>query len=104
MKYALLVLGLLLIVAGGSFFFASSHASDAGHGWASLIAGTTAVSGGIITLALAGVIKSLDDLNALLANAAALPQVATAETAQASSEFLLAPNLGPMPAMKGETA
>jgi hypothetical protein len=95
MKYALLVLGLLLIVAGGSFFVASSHASDAGHGWASLIAGTTAVSGGIITLALAGVVKGLDDLKALLANAAALPQVATAET---SSEFLLAPNLGPMPA------
>ena len=70
MKYALLVLGSLLIVVGGYFLFTGSHVVASERGWSSVIAGTTALTGGIITLALAGVVKVLEDLKLLLADAA----------------------------------
>ncbi len=103
MKYALLILGSLLIVVGGYFLFTGSHIVASERGWSSVIAGTTALTGGIITLALAGVVKGLEDLKQILANAArpeaaigiAVEEPATLETA---IEMLIAPNLGPAPA------
>lgn len=104
MKYALFVLGILLIAAGGYFLFAGSHVIESGRGWSSVIAGTTALTGGIITLALAGVVKGLEDLKEILVSAAAQPQSVVAfatETpvaTEADMEMLIAPNLGPAPA------
>ncbi len=104
MKYALLVLGSLLIVVGGYFLFTGSHIVASERGWSSVIAGTTALTGGIITLALAGVVKGLEDLKQLLANTALRPEAAiglAAEepaTLELAIEMLIAPNLGPAPA------
>jgi hypothetical protein len=67
MKYALFVLGMILIVVGGYFLFAGSNIIEVERGWASVIAGTTALTGGVITLGLAGVVKSLEDLRRLWA-------------------------------------
>ena len=104
MKYALLVLGSLLIVVGGYFLFTGSHVVASERGWSSVIAGTTALTGGIITLALAGVVKGLEDLKLLLADAALRREPAVAPAAQEPAtletaiEMLIAPNLGPAPA------
>ncbi len=106
MKYALLILGSLLIVVGGYFLFTGSHIVASERGWSSVIAGTTALTGGIITLALAGVVKGLEDLKQILANAArpeaaigiAAEEPATLETA---IEMLIAPNLGPRARWRG---
>jgi hypothetical protein len=67
MKYALFVLGMILIVVGGYFLFSGSNIIEVERGWASVISGTTALTGGIITLGLAGVVKSLEDLRRLWA-------------------------------------
>ncbi len=105
MKYALLVLGILLVVTGGYFLFTGSNIVESERGWSSVIAGTTALTGGIITLALAGVVKGLEDLKQLLASAAAQPEAAVAfateapaAAMEAAMEMLIAPNLGPAPA------
>jgi hypothetical protein len=104
MKYALLVLGSLLIVVGGYFLFTGSHIVASERGWSSVIAGTTALTGGIITLALAGVVRGLEDLKLLLADAALRPGPGVAlaaeepATLEADIEMLIAPNLGPTPA------
>lgn len=104
MKYALLILGGLLIVVGGYFLFTGSHIVASERGWSSVIAGTTALTGGIITLALAGVVKGLEDLKLLLAGAGLRPEPAVAlaagepATLEAAIEMLIAPNLGPAPA------
>ena len=58
MKYALFVLGMILIVVGGYFVFSGSNIIEVERGWTSVIAGTTALTGGVITLGLAGVVKS----------------------------------------------
>jgi hypothetical protein len=91
MKYALFVLGMILIVVGGYFLFSGSNIIEVERGWASVISGTTALTGGIITLGLAGVVKSLEDLRRLWAagversvagvafREAAVPAVATIE-------------------------
>lgn len=62
MKYALFVLGMILIVVGGYFLFSGSNIIEVERGWASVISGTTALTGGVITLGLAGIVKSLEDL------------------------------------------
>jgi hypothetical protein len=67
MKYALFVLGMILIVVGGYFLFSGSNIIEVERGWASVISGTTALTGGIITLGLAGVVKTLEDLRRLWA-------------------------------------
>src|SRR5579863_658777 len=67
MKYALFVLGMILIVVGGYFLFSGANIIEVERGWASVIAGTTALTGGVITLGLAGVVKSLEDLRRLWA-------------------------------------
>ncbi len=52
MKYALFVLGMILIVVGGYFLFSGSNIIEVERGWASVIAGTTALTGGVIPWAL----------------------------------------------------
>jgi hypothetical protein len=95
MKYALFVLGMLLIVVGGYFIYAGSNIIEIERGWSSVIAGTTALTGGIITLGLAGVTKSLDDLHRLWVAGIPRPE---ARAAAAPTEISDAALLGPMPA------
>jgi hypothetical protein len=80
MKYALLAVGLLLIVVGGYFVYTGSNIVEIERGWSAVIAGTTLLSAGVVTLALAAVVKSLEDLKRALssgeigvATSAALP-------------------------------
>jgi hypothetical protein len=103
MKYALFGLGMVLIVVGGYFLYSGSNIVEMERGWSAVIAGTTALTGGIITLGLAGVVKSLEDLKRgaipvlarTEAGAASLP----AQTAaSATMEMPVEPNLGPLPA------
>lgn len=101
MKYALFVLGILLIAFGGYFIHAGSNIIEVERGWSSVIAGTTALTGGIITLGLACVVKSLDNLYRLGAAGVPKRQAATAPAGAApspaeSSETVLAQ--GPVPA------
>jgi hypothetical protein len=80
MKYALLAVGLLLILVGGYFVYTGSNIIEIERGWSAVIAGTTLLSAGIVTVALAAVVKTLDDLKRALsggeigvARGAALP-------------------------------
>jgi hypothetical protein len=102
MKYALFVLGLLLIVGGGYFVYTGSNIIEIERGWSSVIAGTTALTGGIVTLGLAGVAKSLDDLHRLWAAGIARPEAPAATTvagpAAAPAEISDEALLGPIPA------
>ncbi len=66
MKYALFALGLLLLFIGGYAVYFGTGIIDVERGWASVIAGTMAVVGGVLTLGLAWVLKALDQLRALL--------------------------------------
>lgn len=78
MKYALFVLGMILIVVGGYFLFSGSNIIEVERGWASVISGTTALTGGVITLGLAGVVKSLEDLQRLWAAGLERPVIGAA--------------------------
>ncbi|MGB8278575.1 MAG: hypothetical protein WCF20_11685 [Methylovirgula sp.] len=66
MKYALFALGLLLLLIGGYSVYFGAGIIEVERGWASVIAGTTAVVGGVLTLGLAWILKTLDQLRALL--------------------------------------
>jgi len=74
MKYALFGLGMVLIVVGGYFLYSGSNIIEVERGWSSVIAGTTALTGGIITLGLAGVVQSLEELKRHLDGAPARPE------------------------------
>jgi hypothetical protein len=100
MKYALFVLGMILIVVGGYFLISGSNIIEVERGWASVIAGTTALTGGIVTLGLAGVVKSLEDLRRLWAAGverplAGLPFQAAPVPAVAAIEVPVAADFGP---------
>ncbi|MEW6436660.1 MAG: hypothetical protein AB1508_05750 [Pseudomonadota bacterium] len=83
MKYALFGLGMVLIVVGGYFLYSGSNIIEVERGWASVIAGTTALTGGIITLGLAGVVQSLEELKRHWAGAPARPDASTPSLAAA---------------------
>jgi hypothetical protein len=97
MKYALLAVGLLLIAVGGYFVYTGSNIIEIERGWSAVIAGTTLLSAGIVTLALAAVVKSLDDLKQALAGGeigvakSAAPPLPSALVAEGR------PNFDPMP-------
>ena len=67
MKYALFVLGMNSHRGRWLFSFSGSNIIEVERGWASVISGTTALTGGVITLGLAGIVKSLEDLRRLWA-------------------------------------
>ncbi|MEJ0052641.1 MAG: sodium/calcium exchanger protein [Methylovirgula sp.] len=101
MKYALFVLGMILIVVGGYFLFSGSNIIEVERGWSSVIAGTTALTGGVITLGLAGVVKSLEDLQRLWAAGVERPAAGpvlleTPAPSVTPIETPVAPDFGPV--------
>ncbi len=66
MKYALFALGLLLMLIGGFMVYMGSGIIEVERGWSSVIAGTTAFVGGLLTLGIAWIIKTLEQLHAAL--------------------------------------
>jgi hypothetical protein len=102
MKYALFILGMVLIIVGGYFLYSGSNIIEVERGWSSVIAGTTALTGGVITLGLAGVVKSLEDLKRVWTTGVARPEIGALnlepQALAATAEMPVAPNFGPVPA------
>ena len=66
MKYALLATGLLLMLIGGYAVYTGSGIIEVERGWSSVIAGTMAFVGGLLTLGVAWIIKTLEQLHIML--------------------------------------
>lgn len=66
MKYALLVIAALLLLIGGFSVYTGIGIIDVERGWASVIAGTTAVVGGVLTIGVAWLVKTLEQMRDLL--------------------------------------
>lgn len=66
MSYVVLAFGLLLAVCGAASISFGYGIIDVERGWASVIAGAVAVSGGVVTIALALILHSLAGLRALI--------------------------------------
>jgi len=66
MSYLVLALGILLSLCGAFAISAGYGIIQVERGWAGVIAGATALSGGIVTIALGFVLHSLSGLHALL--------------------------------------
>lgn len=66
MKYALFALGLLLLFLGGYAVYTGSGIIEVERGWSSVIAGTTAFVGGLLTLGIAWIIKTLEQIRAAI--------------------------------------
>ena len=65
MSYFVLALGALLSLCGAFAIFAGYGMIQVERGWAGVIAGATALSGGIVTIALGFILHSLSGLHAL---------------------------------------
>jgi hypothetical protein len=65
MSYFVLALGVLLSLCGAFAIFAGYGIIQVERGWAGVIAGATALSGGIVTIALGFILHSLSGLHAL---------------------------------------
>ncbi len=66
MSYLVFALGLLLAICGAASISFGYGIIDVERGWASVIGGAAALSGGIVTIALAMILHSLSGLRALL--------------------------------------
>jgi hypothetical protein len=66
MKYVLLAFGILLAIAGAYSIYTGYGIIEDERGWATVIAGATGLTGGVIVAALAFVLGSLDRLRAAL--------------------------------------
>ena len=66
MSYLVLALGTLLALCGAFAIAEGYGIIQVARGWAGVIAGATALSGGIVTIALAFILHSLSGLHALL--------------------------------------
>ncbi|MHB8885442.1 MAG: hypothetical protein ACYC5H_10225 [Methylovirgula sp.] len=66
MKYALFALGLLLMLIGAFLVYMGSGIIEVERGWSSVLAGTMAFVGGLLTLGIAWIIKTLEQLHAAL--------------------------------------
>ncbi|MGI8569583.1 MAG: hypothetical protein ACR2KT_11185 [Methylocella sp.] len=73
MSYLVLALGALLSLCGAFAIFAGYGIIQVERGWAGVIAGATALSGGIVTIALGFILHSLSGLHALLKTGKGLP-------------------------------
>ncbi len=73
MKNVLLVLGILLILAGGYAIYSGAGIIEVERGWASVIAGATALTGGIVTIGLSFILGALEGLRGALAKGEVLP-------------------------------
>ncbi|MGH6812722.1 MAG: hypothetical protein ACREDM_10365 [Methylocella sp.] len=65
MSYLVLALGTLLSLCGAFAIYAGYGIIEVERGWAGVIAGATALSGGIVTIALGFILHSLSSLRAL---------------------------------------
>ena len=77
MKYALFALGLLLLLIGAYSVYFGSGIIEVERGWSSVIAGTTAFVGGILIIGVAWIIKTLEQIGALLHAGAANVSIAS---------------------------
>ncbi|MGH6837639.1 MAG: hypothetical protein ACREDT_02325 [Methylocella sp.] len=66
MSYLVLALGVLLSLCGAVAIYAGYGIIQVERGWAGVIAGATALSGGIVTIALGFILHGLSGLHALL--------------------------------------
>jgi hypothetical protein len=66
MSYLVFLLGLLLAICGAASISFGYGIINVERGWASFIAGAAALSGGVVTIALALILQSLSRLRALL--------------------------------------
>ncbi|MGH6867889.1 MAG: hypothetical protein ACREDA_03235 [Methylocella sp.] len=73
MSYLVLALGALLSLCGAFAIYAGYGIIEVERGWAGVIAGATALSGGIVTIALGFILHGLSGLHALLKTAKGLP-------------------------------
>ncbi len=92
MKYVLLIFGIVLVVGGGLSIYSGYDIIEIERGWASVLAGTTAATGGVITIGLALIVRSLDRLR--MAQEAARDQVAQRSAQPEVAEpFVAVPDL-----------
>jgi hypothetical protein len=66
MSYLILALGILLAICGAAAISFGYGIIDVERGWANVISGAVALSGGIVTIALAMILHSLSGLRPLL--------------------------------------
>lgn len=71
MKYVLFALGLLLLFIGAYSVYFGSGIIEIERGWSSVIAGTTALVGGLLLVGIAWVINTLEHISAVLQMSAA---------------------------------
>lgn len=91
MKYVLLIFGIVLVVGGGLSIYSGYDIIEIERGWASVLAGTTAATGGVITIGLALIVRSLDRLR--MAQEAARDQVARGAQPEAAEPLVAVPDL-----------
>ncbi len=106
MSYLVFVLGLLLAICGAASMSFGYGIINVERGWATFIGGATALSGGVVTMALAMILHSLSRLRAVLAaqrdaraKAAVSPLPAVAETPVAAA---MAPSAEQAAAIRSE--
>lgn len=103
-SYLVLALGALLSLCGAVAIAASYGIIQVERGWAGVIAGTTALSGGIVTIALGFILHGLSSMRALLETGRAMTPLPRelgedAEPGLAlNPEASVAPEAGPAPA------
>ncbi len=78
MPWVICILGLALAIAGGASVVHGYNYIQADWGWQAIIAGATAVSGGIVTIALGAVLTSLVSIRRAFDRSRAAPAVGTA--------------------------
>ena len=110
MSYLVFALGLLLAIFGAAAISFGYGIIDVERGWANVISGAVALSGGIVTIALAMILHSLSGLRPLLkaerARAAAVdaPAEALAPIVAQAGPLAIQPSLGDAPGVEDPAA
>ncbi|WP_158810013.1 hypothetical protein [Beijerinckia sp. L45] len=100
MAYIVLALGAILSIGGALSIYHGAGIVEVERGWTGVIAGATALTGGVVTIALGLILKTLLDLRPMLASRAAVPElpvdiaVAHDFDARTADEPSLAPPVG----------
>lgn len=100
MAYLVLALGAFLSIGGALSIFHGAGIVEIERGWTGVIAGATSLTGGIITIALGLILKTLLELRPALSNRIAAPRVAADGViahgfdARAAAEPAIAPPVG----------
>ncbi len=84
MSYLVFAVGFVLAVCGGAAIFFGYGLINVERGWSSVIAGAAALSGGVVTMALALILHSLSRLRALLKEASAFAPARAPDAADAA--------------------